>query len=39
MAKATEQENHQIIEHLLETGACKNIALHITTNGSVKKDG
>ena len=30
------KKNYEIIEHLLETGHCKNIALHITTNGSVK---
>ncbi len=30
------KKNYQIIEHLLETGHCKNISLHITTNGSVK---
>ena len=30
------KKNYLIIEHLLETGHCKNISLHITTNGSVK---
>lgn len=30
------KKNYQIIEHLIATGYCKNIDLHITTNGSVK---